>query len=124
MKGYKLDVSDYKVKIPMRDQTGAIIERDGTPVEKEQTVNVKQCLVEMLFNPALKLNPDRMFETKEIADMIRESSLETDGCIVVLDKAQYTLLMNAYNKLEGLAEHFIPFLERIRSIEETDITIN
>jgi len=117
IKAWRIDLKPYKAMVQVRDSDGEPVYRNGLPVTREDTIDVRHNLCTMLFNPSLRLNPDSMFQTKDIVDRIRQTQIG----YVILDAAEMDYVKKAYNALVGLPEQFIEFLTRIRDAEQVNL---
>lgn len=117
VKGWRINLTPYQVRVPIRDSEGNPVMRNGAPIIREDTLDVVHNLCTTLFNTNLRLKPEDMFKTKDIVDKIRAAKSGR----VILDDAEMELLRKAYNALTGLPEHFIEFLRRIRDAEQVEL---
>lgn len=90
--------------------------RDSNGKEQDVKYGLKESLVEVLFQPALKLNMYSVLKQEEIAKMIIDSGDE-----LLLEDADYNAVKNALEKIEGLGRKDVEMVRRIKDAEQIKI---
>ena len=111
----KISLIPYKV---MEGPMQRIRQPDGTFKEEklpDMMYDMKQSIVNILFDPELHLNFRDGIEHDRIARKI-----EAAGDEVILEEAEYTRIKNAVDLFKGAARKDLEFFTRIRDAPEID----
>lgn len=101
-------------KINLTQFSVVVREKDGT--EKEVEYKLKESIVELLFQPALKLTSVQLLKQDELARKIVAAENE-----LLLEEEEYARLKKALDTVQGLSRSDIELVRRIT--EATDVEI-
>lgn len=90
--------------------------RDGERVEVDYAI--KDSIIEILFNPALKLNGSRILKQNELAKKVLET-----GDDLVVEEEEYNRIKDAFEKVEGLGKNDVELVSRIINAEKVEIEV-
>lgn len=90
-------------------------QQDG--IATETPFQVKNSIIAVLFQPALKLNAVSLLRQNDLAKKIQDAGDE-----VLLEEEEYERLCKGINALEGLGREAVEFVERILNAPKIDIT--
>lgn len=101
----KINLSAFTVKMRMPDGT-----------EKDINYGIKESIIDILYNPALKLNSINLLKQEVLAKKVLDSGDE-----MLLEEEEYTRLKNALSAVEGLGKNDITMVHRIVDAEDTEV---
>lgn len=102
-------------KINIKAYTVSLRQPDGTM--KEVNYGIKESMVEILYNPALKLNSINLLKQETLAKKIADCV----GDDLLLETEEYERLKHALGVIEGLGKNDLEMCHRI--IEAPDVTV-
>ena len=91
--------------------------RDGNGKEKEIKYGLKESLIEIIFNQALKLNSLKLLKQNDLAKKI-----ETAGDELLLEEEEYVRVKEALDKVEGLGKNDVELVQRVMNAETVEVT--
>lgn len=94
----KIDMTPFMIKV-----------RQSDGIEKEGKYGLKESLVEILYNPSLKLNAISLLRQEELAKKIAGSP-DTE---LLLEEEEYTRLKTALETVQGLGKNDIELVHRV-----------
>ena len=103
-------------KINMKAYTVSARTPDGQI--KEINYGIKESMVEILYNPALKLNSINLLKQETLAKKIADCA----GDELLLEEDEYVRLKNALGVIEGLSKNDLSMVHRIVEAEEVEVT--
>ena len=101
----KVLLTDYEVTV------------DAVDGMKTIPYKVRDSLVELMFNPDLKLSAREALERDDFARLILDVS--TDD--ILLEEADYLKLKQACETLKGVTRNDVPLMRRILEAPEVDV---
>lgn len=101
-------------KILLKTYPVKVVTENGV---KEVEYNVKDSLVEILFNKALGLGSVSLLKQNILANKILSSDDE-----VLLEEEEYQRIKTAIDTVEGLTRNDVIFVERILEAETVDVS--
>lgn len=105
MKARKISLKNYNITI-----------KSPNSEPKEIPYDVKESLIEILFNPELKLTARQLLKANDLASKIEKAS----GSIL-LNEVEYEKLKHALETVRGLTKNEIVLVKRIFQAEEVDV---
>ena len=108
----KLDTSNYTVKIKAPDQMNP-----GKTIEGEWPYNVKESILNLLFNPALQLSGAELVRQNVLA--IKLESCKED--VILLEDEEYNRIKRAVDTFKGFDRNAVELVTRINEAEEVKI---
>ena len=109
MKAHKINLEDYEVEVPTRDESG-----------QEKTVKipyrVKQSFEAVIFNPALKLDGRQVILQNKVFEKIEKAEKE-----VLLDSDDYLKTKQAFERFEGFRKADLILVKRVLEAEEVEV---
>jgi hypothetical protein len=109
-------LTGFKVNLEPFDYEERLIGNDGKVVTQKGIFNVKETIAKCLFLTDLNLTFEQAFESKKLADRVREAN-----GFIILDKQDMQKLRSVYNILRSPAEHELEFGRRIKEAEEVPL---
>ena len=110
-KRYKLSLENFAIL-----QSGKVVTNDkGEPV----LYNIKEPVVNMLFNPQLHLNMRDAIRNDTLAKKIESSNKE-----ILFTKDEADIIHNAFESFAGFGRFDVELVRRIESMPEVDVTVN
>ena len=100
----KINTTPYKVNV--RTETE----------EKEIDYNIKNSIITILFQPALKLSAVELLKQNKLAEKVASSGDE-----LLLEEEEYTRLKIALDALEGLSRNDVEFVTRILEASSVEV---
>ena len=94
-------------KIDIRPHTVTVVRTDGT--KEEVPYQIKESLVEILFNRELKLNGVGVIKQNQLAEKILASGLDE----LLLEDEEYERITRALSLVEGLGKNDVEFAKRV-----------
>ena len=116
LKGWKIDIRPYEVRVMDVDEKGQVRMKGGKPVWTTDEFDVQGSLADIIFNRDLNLKPAEAFEAYDLSKKIKSAKMH-----VVLDSKEMAMVRRAYDSLKGIGENMVPFLMRIRDAEEIQL---
>lgn len=101
----KINLSAFTVKMRTPDGT-----------EKDINYGIKESIIDMLYNPALKLNSINLLKQEILAKKVLES-----GDDLLLEEEEYSKLSHALSVIEGLGKNDIEMVHRI--VDAPDVAV-
>ena len=102
----KLVLSDYRVEI------------NGTDGTKTIPYHVRSAVVELLFNPELKLGAVELLKRDDLGKKILK---EKD--FILLEKPEYDQIKSACEFAKGFSKNDVELVRRILEAEEVDVEV-
>ena len=104
----KLNMANYIVKVNVPDKMNP-----GQTIEAEWPYNVKESILNLMFNPALQLTG---------AELVRQNMLamKLEGCKeeeILLEDEEYNRIKKALDTHKGFNRRDVEFVERINNTE-------
>lgn len=103
-------------KISLKPYNVMVWNKDGS--QKEIAYGIKESMVEILYNPALKLNSINLLKQEGLAKKIVDAGEE-----LLLEEEEYTRLKNALGVIEGLGKNDLEMIHRIVDAEDVVVEI-
>lgn len=104
----KLNLKNYQVEVMGKDG-----EKRSIPYM------VKDALIEIMFQPSLKLRAKSLLEQNTLAKKILEAKDE-----ILLEEAEYGKILMAIERVEGLTRNEVVLVERILGCPEIKVKEN
>ena len=104
-------------KINMSPYTVSVRQPDGTM--KDINYGIKESMVEILYNPALKLNSINLLKQETLAKKIADCA----GDELLLEEEEYSRLKTALGVIEGLGKNDITMVHRIVDAEDVVVEV-
>jgi len=101
-------------KINMREFKVSIFNKDMSKQEVDYAL--KDSIIEIIFNPALKLNGTRLLKQNDLAKKVLDAEDE-----LLLEDEEYNRLKDALEKVEGLGKNDVILVERVINAEKVEI---
>lgn len=101
----QIDLSPYQVSV-----------RDGAGNQQEEDYDVPGSLRTVLLHPQLQLTSDALLAHFDVVQKIEES-----GGTVLLEEAEYQLLVQALAKIRGFQGNDVVFVRRVKDAPEVEV---
>jgi hypothetical protein len=101
----KVDLSPYQVQV-----------RDAAGQEKEEDYDVPGSLRTVLLHPQLQLTSDALLAHFDVVQKIEAS----DGTLL-LEEAEYQIVMQALAQIRGFQGNDVPFVRRLKEAPEVEV---
>ena len=102
----KIDMSAFTVSV-----------RDGD-VKNDISYGLKESMVALLFQPALKLNSVNLLHQDELAKKVMNAGDE-----LLLEEEEYMRLKTALESIQGLGQNDVTLVNRIINAPEVEVTV-
>lgn len=109
----KLDITDYMVKIKAPDNLNP-----GQVIEGEWPYNVKEAILNLLFNPSLQLTGAELVRQNILA-MKLESCKEDK---ILLEDEEFNRIKRAIDTFKGFNRNDVELVTRINEAEVVEVT--
>lgn len=103
----KINITTYKVTV-----------RTGNGETRAIDYGIKDSLVELLFQPSLKLNAVNLLKQQKLADKVMTAENE-----LLLEEEEYTRVKAALDSVEGLSRNDVVFVQRILEAETVEVEV-
>ncbi len=100
----KINMVGFKVLVYRNDE------------KKELDYAIKDSMIEIIFNPALKLNSIKLLKQNDLAQKILAAGDE-----LLLEEEEYNRLKEAFEKVEGLGKNDVELVKRIFDAEKVEV---
>ena len=119
MKGYKLNLKDYKVKQMERqeDVCAKCQEKYFKFEEKEKDYEIKKIIANVMCHPSLEHKGYRFFTVSKVADKIATAK----GDSITLDKTDYDAVRESFDAFKGFTRNDSEMVQRIYGPEEVEL---
>lgn len=105
MKARKISLKNYNVTV-----------KSPNNETKEIPYDIKESLIEILFNPELKLTARQLLKANDLA-----SKIEKANDNILLNDVEYEKLKHALETVKGLTKNEIVLVKRVLQAEEVDV---
>lgn len=102
----KINIADYEVDV-----------MTATGEAKKVKYGVKSSIVELLFNPALKLNAVQLLKQNDLAEKIMVSADE-----LLVEDEEYARIRQAVDTVTGLGRNDVGLVQRILDAQQVQVT--